>query len=204
MDTTPPPTATDPVIEEAREHPDPRLCQPRRPTIHMKADDWAAKEAKSRKMRISTRGLPKMTRPTRGASDMTLRLHVVSDLHVEFGNPIPAPVEDADFIALAGDLAPYRPAVIRELARAWGEKRVFYVPGNHEFYGGDIDHVRAALARQCLEVGIDLLDRASKRRAIVKSGVRQVGHAAALPSSLSSVTWMPSVKATPSMTWARC
>ena len=47
MDTTPPPAATDPVIEEAREHPDPRLCQPRRPTIHMKADDWAAKEAKS-------------------------------------------------------------------------------------------------------------------------------------------------------------
>ena len=102
---------------------------------------------------------------------MTLRLHVVSDLHVEFGNPIPAPVEDADLIVLAGDLAPYRPAVIRELACAWRGKRVFYVPGNHEFYGGDIDHVRAALARQCLEVGIDLLDRASR----CIRGVRFIG-----------------------------
>ena len=112
-----------------------------------------------------------MTRPTRALLDMTLRLHVVSDLHVEFGNPIPDPVEDADLIVLAGDLAPYRPAVVRELVRAWGEKRVLYVPGNHEFYGGDIDHVRAALARQCLEVGIDLLDRASR----CIRGVRFIG-----------------------------
>lgn len=58
---------------------------------------------------------------------------------------------------LAGDLAPYRPAVIRELVRAWGEKGVLYVPGNHdEFYGGDIDQLRAALARHCVEAGIDL------------------------------------------------
>lgn len=102
---------------------------------------------------------------------MTLRLHVVSDLHVEFGNPIPDPVEGADLIVLAGDLAPYRPAVIQELVRAWRGKRVLYVPGNHEFYGGDIDHVRAALARQCLEVGIDLLDRASR----CIRGVRFIG-----------------------------
>lgn len=100
-----------------------------------------------------------------------MKVQVLSDLHVEFGNAIPPPATDADVIALAGDLAPYRIEVLKEVADAWAGYRVLYVPGNHEFYGGDIDAVRKAMARSCADLGIELLDR----RAVTIDGVRFVG-----------------------------
>ena len=65
-----------------------------------------------------------------------MKVQVQSDLHVEFGNGIPPPAEDADAIVLAGDLAPYRTEVLKQVADAWAGTPVLYVPGIHEFYGG--------------------------------------------------------------------
>ena len=66
---------------------------------------------------------------------MTLRLHIVSDLHLsQAGMALPA--TDADLIVLAGDIARPREAV------AWASglgKPVLYVAGNHEFYGGSLE-----------------------------------------------------------------
>ena len=100
-----------------------------------------------------------------------MKIQVLSDLHVEFGNDIPPPAAGADVIVLAGDLAPYRPEVVKEVADAWAGCRVLYVPGNHEFYHGDIDAVRTAMAEGCASLGIELLDR----RAVTLDGVRFVG-----------------------------
>ena len=65
----------------------------------------------------------------------TLKLNILSDLHLGFG-AFDRPVNDADVVILAGDIS--RP---REAA-AWAmrfRKPVLYVLGNHEFYGSSID-----------------------------------------------------------------
>ena len=101
-----------------------------------------------------------------------MQLQVLSDLHLEAHNPIPPPAAQADVLVLAGDLAPYSPRVLRAVAAAWKSvEHILYVPGNHEFYRGEIDDVRAKLAHTCAEVGIDLLDR----RVTHIDGVRFIG-----------------------------
>jgi len=61
-----------------------------------------------------------------------LNIHVLSDLHVEFGNFVP-PVVDADAVVLAGDVH----VKTRGLQWIFDQKfevPVLYVLGNHEFY----------------------------------------------------------------------
>lgn len=100
-----------------------------------------------------------------------MKVQILSDIHVEFGNRIPPPAPEADVVVLAGDLAPYRPEVLEDIAETLSGCRILYVPGNHEFYGGDIDDVREAMARDCARLGIELLDR----RALTFDGVRFIG-----------------------------
>lgn len=76
-----------------------------------------------------------------------MRIHLLSDLHLEFDAFTPASVE-ADVVVLAGD--------IHTKARGvkWAQKHfkapVIYVPGNHEYYSGSLGHtwgkMRAAAA----------------------------------------------------------
>ena len=99
-----------------------------------------------------------------------MNIQVLSDLHLEFGNDLPTLAPDADVVVLAGDIAPYRLAVLREIAAAWIAP-VLYVPGNHEYYEGDIDAVGSAMAERCAALGIELLDR----RSVVLDGVRFIG-----------------------------
>ena len=88
-----------------------------------------------------------------------MRIQVVSDLHLEFHNVLPPVAEGADVLVCAGDLAPVGSGAVRYAAEAWAEARhVLYVPGNHEFYGADIDHARGQLAEECARHGITLLD----------------------------------------------
>ena len=88
-----------------------------------------------------------------------MRIQVVSDLHLEFHNDLPQVAEGADVLVCAGDLAPVGSGAVRYAAEAWTEARhVLYVPGNHEFYGADIDHARGQLAEECARHGITLLD----------------------------------------------
>jgi predicted phosphodiesterase len=83
-----------------------------------------------------------------------VRLHVLSDLHLERG-PLRPPEVDADALILAGDIAAGTDGV--ERARAWaGGRPVVYVAGNHEFYGratpGLIDELRRAAAGSSVHV----------------------------------------------------
>ena len=100
-----------------------------------------------------------------------MKLQVLSDLHLEAGNRLPRLAPQAEIVTLAGDLAPFAPRRLEAVARAWRGARILYVPGNHEFYGGEIDQVRAALRRTCARLGIDLLDRGAVRI----DGVRFIG-----------------------------
>ncbi len=65
-----------------------------------------------------------------------MKLHILSDLHIEFGAFEP-PATDADVVILAGDIG------VGMGGLRWAEARfpgrpVIYVPGNHEFYHHDI------------------------------------------------------------------
>lgn len=88
-----------------------------------------------------------------------MKIQVVSDLHLEFHNPIPPLVEGVDVAVCAGDVGPVETGAVFYLAREWAEaKQMLYVPGNHEYYGTDIDTAREMLAKQCEKLGIKLLD----------------------------------------------
>ena len=61
---------------------------------------------------------------------------------------------------------------VGDIARRWdGAEHILYVPGNHEYYGCDIEAGRRELARQCVEHGITLLDRS----AVTIENVRFIG-----------------------------
>ncbi|NDV14080.1 metallophosphoesterase [Crenobacter caeni] len=70
-----------------------------------------------------------------------MRVHLLSDLHNEFGNPYQPAVTDADVTVLAGDIAS------RGAGVAWARDAfsgtVLYVPGNHEFYKSNMDAMLA-------------------------------------------------------------
>ena len=78
-----------------------------------------------------------------------MRLHVLSDLHLERGEPLP-PVADADVVLLAGDIGRGVDG-LQAAARWWTDVPILYVSGNHEPYGGALpditDRLREASAR---------------------------------------------------------
>jgi Icc-related predicted phosphoesterase len=78
-----------------------------------------------------------------------MRLHVLSDLHLEFAAFQPSNV-DADLIVLAGDIHTGTNG-IKWISKAFPHHPVIYVLGNHEFYGQKIpkltDEIKA-LAQQ--------------------------------------------------------
>jgi Icc-related predicted phosphoesterase len=62
-----------------------------------------------------------------------MRIHLLSDLHLEF-HPFDPPAVEADVVILAGDTHLGTRGV--EWARdVWGDTPVIYVMGNHEYYG---------------------------------------------------------------------
>ena len=70
-----------------------------------------------------------------------MKLNILSDLHLSQGELAP-PVNDAEVVVLAGDIA--RPPEAVAWASRLG-KPVLYVPGNHEYYGGTIEGSAAQL-----------------------------------------------------------
>jgi len=73
-----------------------------------------------------------------------LKLHILSDLHIEFGD-FSIPEVGADVVILAGDIH-LGDLGLRWILEQWLQPHVIYVPGNHEFYHnafpGLIDELR--------------------------------------------------------------
>lgn len=96
-----------------------------------------------------------------------VRIQFFSDIHLEFA-PFAVPETDADVIVAAGDIGLGVSGVQWLLALA---RPAVYVAGNHEYYGGDFDEVRAAIAAACAGTEVRFLDRA----AVEIDGVRFLG-----------------------------
>jgi predicted phosphodiesterase len=98
-----------------------------------------------------------------------VRLHVLSDLHMEHGSEPPPPT-DADLVVLAGDIGRGTRGV--EWAREWaGDLPVLYVAGNHEFYGHAIPSLIAELRAAADGSGVQILENDE----VAVDGVRFLG-----------------------------
>lgn len=74
-----------------------------------------------------------------------MKLHIVSDLHLEFGL-MDLPSTDAEVIVLAGDIGPQDQG-LRHMVMGTRGKSLVYVAGNHEFYDSNIQVVTQDLRR---------------------------------------------------------
>jgi predicted phosphohydrolase len=85
-----------------------------------------------------------------------MRLHILSDLHVEFGPFEPEPTP-ADVVVLAGDIHLGREG--RKWARRYfPDKPVVYVLGNHEFYRNSIPELTNKLKEETAGSHIHVLE----------------------------------------------
>jgi Icc-related predicted phosphoesterase len=97
-----------------------------------------------------------------------MKLHLLSDLHFEFDTDWQAPEVAADVLILAGDIEPGTAGLARFADRGMA---IIYVPGNHEYYGGQLAQVNVELRRAAQALGIHLLDNDE----VVLDGVRFLG-----------------------------
>jgi Icc-related predicted phosphoesterase len=100
-----------------------------------------------------------------------MKIHVLSDLHLEFSNYQPSDEADqADVIVLAGDIWIKDHGVY--WARAtWPDHEIVYVAGNHEFYNADRGNVISRLKEAAQETGVRFLENDE----VVIGGVRFLG-----------------------------
>lgn len=75
-----------------------------------------------------------------------MRIALYSDLHREFNKNLLVDGDNADVIVLAGDIAPVEDALsfAQELVARY-HLPVVYVPGNHEYFGHDLDRLNDCL-----------------------------------------------------------
>ena len=98
-----------------------------------------------------------------------MRLHVLSDLHVEFAAFEP-PQLDVDAVVLAGDIAHGTNGV--ELARRWFDGRpVLFVAGNHEYYRHALPALTDELRATAADSAVHLLENDE----LLLGGVRFLG-----------------------------
>jgi predicted phosphodiesterase len=86
-----------------------------------------------------------------------VRLHIVSDLHLEFG-VYALESADADVLVLAGDVGLREAGVKWAAAEAQG-RPVIYVPGNHEYYGSSLPRLAEKLRTLGAPSRVHVLDR---------------------------------------------
>jgi predicted phosphodiesterase len=98
-----------------------------------------------------------------------VRIRVHSDLHLEFQDWIP-PLVAADVVVLAGDIH-VGVEGLPWARRHFADTHLIYVPGNHEYYGGEMESTREQLRQVAAAQGIVLLDC----DAVVIDGVRFLG-----------------------------
>jgi Icc-related predicted phosphoesterase len=85
-----------------------------------------------------------------------MKLHVLSDLHLEFA-PFMPPVTAADVIILAGDTSTGHHG-IRWAKANFPDKPVLYLMGNHEFYGYDIPKLTHQLEEETAGTNIQVME----------------------------------------------
>jgi hypothetical protein len=87
-----------------------------------------------------------------------MRLQLLSDLHLESEDVVPAPAPGAEALVLAGDIDSSWDGLA---AFAGWPVPVLYVAGNHEFDRRELREAWPALRSRCESLGIRLLERES-------------------------------------------
>lgn len=98
-----------------------------------------------------------------------MRIHVLSDLHLEFAPFAPPPV-DADVVVVAGDAATGLHG-LEWIAATFAGRPVVYVAGNHEYYRQALPHLTDKLRARAADLGIHFLEDAEA----TLGGVRFLG-----------------------------
>ena len=84
-----------------------------------------------------------------------MKIRVLSDLHLEFQDWNP-PDAQADIVVLAGDIHSGTRG-IEWARRQFPVTPILYVPGNHEFYGRDMEETLSDLQKTGRRFGVDVL-----------------------------------------------
>lgn len=98
-----------------------------------------------------------------------MRIRILSDLHLEFGNWIPPQVE-ADVVVLAGDIHQGQEA-LPWIKEHFSKTPVVYVLGNHEFYGQAVPELVGLIRRATKGTNVHVLENSS----VELGGVRFLG-----------------------------
>ena len=85
-----------------------------------------------------------------------MRLHILSDLHLEF-EPFTPPAVEADVVILAGDVGTGRNG-LKWALKTFPDRPVIYVLGNHEFYGQKLQKLIKELQELADGTNISLLE----------------------------------------------
>lgn len=90
-----------------------------------------------------------------------MKIWVLSDLHLELSRlwkfPEPAERPTFDVLVIAGDLIPRMERGVKWLAEHVPDQPVIYVPGNHEFYGTDMDRTVEKARIAALDTNVHVL-----------------------------------------------
>jgi Icc-related predicted phosphoesterase len=88
-----------------------------------------------------------------------VRLHVISDLHQEFGE-VDVPPVDCECVIVAGD-ASTKHHGLEWIWRSFRDAPVIYICGNHEFYGDKIPRLTERLREQARGTNVHFLENDS-------------------------------------------
>ena len=88
-----------------------------------------------------------------------MRLHILSDLHLEF-EPFTPPAVGADAVILAGDVSTGRNG-LKWALKTFPDRPVVYVLGNHEFYGQKLQKLIQELHELASGSNVHLLENES-------------------------------------------
>jgi predicted phosphodiesterase len=98
-----------------------------------------------------------------------MKIQILSDLHNEF-EVFRQPRIDSDIVVLAGDID-LSVSGFDWARKAWPDKAIIYVPGNHEYYRSDIDYENEQMTKAGEINDIYLLNRGE----VVIQGARFLG-----------------------------
>jgi predicted phosphodiesterase len=105
-----------------------------------------------------------------------MKLHILSDLHREFGGNFQIPKTDANLIILAGDIDKGLAGVnwaFNESQRLG--KQIIYVPGNHEYYGYTYKNPNIDLPNLSLDSSLNSNVWILNNQLVVTKGIRFLG-----------------------------
>lgn len=98
-----------------------------------------------------------------------MKIHLISDVHMEISSVLHKAPGGADVVVLAGDIGEYTDG-LKWAIKTFPNHPIIYVPGNHEYYRNDIGDYHE-IKREATRLGIYFLDNES----IEIKGVRFLG-----------------------------